>query len=133
MKVTQIYVIPIKGYPRMRASVNIVLDEVLKVKDIHIIAKRKGDGVDVIFPERRTSNGDYFAITYPINKEFRKEVVKAILDEYYRVLNEKGKPATKESSVGNSSEESPIENSDEADDSEGANNEVAPDDEPDLD
>ena len=39
MKVTQIHVIPIKGYPRMRASVNIVLDEVLKVKDIHIIAK----------------------------------------------------------------------------------------------
>ena len=88
MKVTQIHVIPIKGYPRMRASVNIVLDEVLKVKDIHIIAKKNGQGVDVIFPERRTSRGDYFAVVYPINKEFRTETVKAILDEYYRVLKE---------------------------------------------
>lgn len=122
MKVTQIHVIPIKGYPRMRASVNIVLDDVLKIKDIHIIAKRKGDGVDVIFPERRTSNGSYFAVIYPINKEFRKEVVKVILDEYYRVLNEGDK---------SNAEEAPSETSGEAEDSED-NADAMPEEEPDL-
>lgn len=94
MKVTDIKVVPIKSHNRLKATVTIVFDQVFKVRNIKILPRKNNNGFYVSFPEIINNRGDYFAVAFPMTKEFRSEVENAIIKEYFRVLKSKENPAS---------------------------------------
>ncbi len=65
---------------RVKAYVVIELDEVLKINGIRLI-----EGNSRLFaamPNRKVGDDKYVDYVYPINKELREKIEKAILDEY---------------------------------------------------
>lgn len=88
MEITKINVVPIQNHNRLKASVTIVLDGVFKVRSIKILPRKGGEGLYVSFPDTRNAKGEYFALAYPLTREFRREVESAILGEYQKVISE---------------------------------------------
>lgn len=72
----------------IRAYANLVIDEVFKVTNIAIIENQEKGQLFVSMPRYRTKLVDennrpvYQDTCYPITKEFREELFKAILTEY---------------------------------------------------
>ncbi len=89
MKITDIAVVPIYGRNFMLGTASIIFDDVFKIRDIRIRPRKQGNGIYVEYPQRKTARGDYYAISYPMTKEFRDEIDKVIIDEYHRVLDER--------------------------------------------
>ena len=72
-----------KENSRMKGYAEIVFDNCLKVNGIRII-----EGNTRLFaamPSRKISEGKYKDYVYPIEKELREKIEKAILDEYNKI------------------------------------------------
>lgn len=81
MKVTKVSVQrEEKENSRVKGYAVIELDGVLKINGIRII-----DGNSRMFaamPNRKVSDDKYIDYVYPVNKELREEIERAILEEY---------------------------------------------------
>ena len=81
MKVTKVSVQKEeKENSRVKGYAVIELDGVLKINGIRII-----DGNSRMFaamPNRKVSDDKYIDYVYPVNKELREEIERAILEEY---------------------------------------------------
>ena len=81
MKVTKVSVQKEeKGNSRVKGYAVIELDGVLKINGIRII--EGNSRMFAAMPNRKISDDKYIDYVYPVNKELREEIERAILEEY---------------------------------------------------
>jgi len=86
MQITEITIDP-TNEGLVRAYVNIVFDNCLKVEEIRVI---KGPtGLFVAMPSRKQSDGTDWDMAYPANDETRNMIEQAILTEYEKIVGER--------------------------------------------
>lgn len=90
MKITEISVI-IRTEDKLKAFVNITLDDVFVVRGLKVI--EGNSGLFVCMPSRKMPDGTFRDIAHPITNEFRQEMEEQVIKEYYRVL-ESGEVST---------------------------------------
>lgn len=83
MKVTKVSVQKEeKENSRVKGYAVIELDGVLKINGIRII--EGNSRMFAAMPNRKVSDDKYIDYVYPVNKELREEIERAILEEYNR-------------------------------------------------
>lgn len=87
MEITEVKVFPVSE-DKLRAFVSIVLDACFMVNDIKVI--RGKDGLFISMPSRKKKNGEFKDVAHPLNNETRRAIEVRVLDEYERVLGERG-------------------------------------------
>jgi len=80
MEITSVNIKVVKSEPPVAAYCSIVLDEAFCIRKIRVISKP--EGFVVCMPSMKNRDGKYTDICHPINQEFRKKVVVAILNAY---------------------------------------------------
>jgi stage V sporulation protein G len=86
MEITEISV-TIREEDKLKAFVNITFDETFVIRGLKII---KGPNRYFIsMPSRRMPDGTFRDIAHPIKIEFREQLEKQVLDEYFRVIGVK--------------------------------------------
>lgn len=84
MKITQVKIDYIVGYPRLKGIASIVLDDMLAINDIKIIQAQKGMCVE--FPNINKNKFGIESIA-PLNAQTRQYLQSAILDEYQSLVS----------------------------------------------
>jgi stage V sporulation protein G len=87
MEITEVKVFPIQE-EKLKAFVSIVFDQCFMVNDIKIIQGR--DGLFISMPSRKKKNGEFKDVAHPLNNETRRLIEEKVLEEYDRVLQERG-------------------------------------------
>lgn len=83
IEITEVRIRKIKTNNRIVALATIEIDNCFIVNDIKIL---KGEnGLFITMPSRKTSNGEYRDIAYPINKEIRELIQNVIIKEYNKI------------------------------------------------
>jgi len=77
--------INVRGEEKLKAFVNITFDDVFVVRGLKVI--QGNSGLFVCMPSRKMQDGTYKDIAHPIRNDFRQELEKLILDEYYSILS----------------------------------------------
>ncbi|MCX7835354.1 MAG: septation regulator SpoVG [bacterium] len=85
MKITEIN-ISLRDEERLKAFVNITLDDVFVVRGLKVI--QGNQGLFVCMPSRKMPDGSYKDIAHPINNTFRQELEQLILEKYRQKLVE---------------------------------------------
>jgi stage V sporulation protein G len=89
MEITEVKVFPIQE-EKLKAFVSIVFDQSFMVNDIKIIQGR--DGLFISMPSRKKKNGEFKDVAHPLNNETRRMIEEKVLEEYDRVLEDRGEP-----------------------------------------
>lgn len=71
---------------KLKAYASVCVNDSLLIKGIKIIDGKHGRFVAM--PCRKTKNGEFKDITFPITAELRKEVEQAVLEAYSKKLEE---------------------------------------------
>lgn len=87
MEITEVKVFPVSE-EKLKAFVSIVLDCCFMVNDIKVI--RGKDGLFISMPSRKKKNGEFKDVAHPLNNETRRMIEIHVLEEYERVLRERG-------------------------------------------
>jgi stage V sporulation protein G len=87
MEITEVKVFPVSE-EKLKAFVSIVLDCCFMVNDIKVI--RGKDGLFISMPSRKKKNGEFKDVAHPLNNETRRMIEVHVLEEYERVLRERG-------------------------------------------
>jgi stage V sporulation protein G len=87
MEITEVKVFPVSE-DKLKAFVSIVLDGCFMVNDIKVI--RGKDGLFISMPSRKKKNGEFKDVAHPLNNETRQMIEDFVLDEYERILRERG-------------------------------------------
>ena len=87
MDITEVKVFPVRE-EKLKAFVSIVFDGCFMVNDIKVI--RGKDGLFISMPSRKKKNGEFKDVAHPLNNDTRRRIEQQILDEYERVLEERG-------------------------------------------
>jgi stage V sporulation protein G len=80
MKITQVSTYKVESDSKVVGLASITLDDCLVVSDLKIM--QGSNGLFVSMPNRKNQKGEYKDIVFPITKEFRQELQKAILDKF---------------------------------------------------
>lgn len=72
---------------KLKAVASMTLDECFVIHDIKVIEGEQGFFISM--PSRKTPNGEYKDIVHPLNTETREVIIKRILEEYQKELNNK--------------------------------------------
>ncbi len=86
MQITDVKVRKVDSENRMKAVASVTFDDAFVVHDIKVI--ESATSTFIAMPSRKTPKGEWTDIAHPINQETRDMIVKAILDEYEKVLKE---------------------------------------------
>ena len=79
MKITKVQLL--KGnWKKTKAMVSVTFDDCFVVSGLKVIEGEKGAFVSM--PNRKLPDGTYKDTAFPITKEFREELIQAILKEY---------------------------------------------------
>lgn len=84
--VTEVTVRKIFSSNRVKGIASIIINDCIAINDIKIIQSMSG--MFIAMPSRRTPNGEFKDIVYPINAETRETIQKAILEEYENLLQQ---------------------------------------------
>lgn len=76
----------IVGGEKLKAYASVLVEDSFLAKGIKIIDGRNGRFVAM--PSRRTMNGEYADICFPITKELREEIERVVLEAYAKKLEE---------------------------------------------
>lgn len=82
-KVDKIYLLPDEG--KRKALVTILINDCFAVSGIRIV--NGSNGLFIAMPERKTNDGEFIDICYPINRETRDGLEKLILTAYKNYLD----------------------------------------------
>lgn len=94
MKITDVRIRKVNDEGKMRAVVSVTFDDEFVVHDIKIIDGQSG--LFIAMPSRKMGEDDFRDIAHPLLSETRNKIKDAIFNEYYRVLNERGKTSESE-------------------------------------
>lgn len=72
---------------KLKAVASMTLDECFVIHDIKVIEGEQGFFISM--PSRKTPNGEYKDIVHPLNTETREAIIKRILEEYQKELDNK--------------------------------------------
>ena len=79
MKITKVQLT--KGdWGKTKAMVSVTFDDCFVVSGLKVLEGEKGAFVSM--PNRKTAEGEYKDTCFPITKEFRQELIDAVLKEY---------------------------------------------------
>jgi len=75
-------VYPLKNQPEnaTKAFASVTVDDLIAIKGIRIVEGTKGHFVTM--PQSRDNEGNYHDIAFPVNGDLRKDMNKAVLDEF---------------------------------------------------
>ena len=85
MQITDIKVFPVNE-ERLKAYVTIIIDNCFLVREIKVI--NGNSGYFVAMPSKKRKDGTYRDLAHPINQETRDMLEKAILDAYWKRMEE---------------------------------------------
>ena len=85
---SEVYIIE-NSTSKVVATATIIIDECFVVKGLKIFDG--ANGYFVSMPNKKTQNGEYKDIAFPITKEAREQITQTVLQEYERKLNEVAK------------------------------------------
>jgi len=71
-----------------KAFANVGIEDLVAINGIRVVNGEKGDFVAM--PQSKDKDGNYHDIAFPINGDLRKEMNKAVLDQYKEVMKERG-------------------------------------------
>ena len=80
MRITDVKVRKVDGTSRLKAIVEITIDDAFVVHELRVIEGK--NGLFVAMPNRKTANGEYEDICFPITAEARQQITDEILKEY---------------------------------------------------
>ena len=86
MNITDIRIRKIYENERLRALVSVTIDHDLAVHDLKVISGP--ERLFVAMPSRKTRTGEFKDVCFPVKKELRDELEKAVLDAYSKKLEE---------------------------------------------
>ena len=78
---------PAKQESKLKAYVNIVLNDCFVIRGVRVIEGQKG--LFISMPSIQKKNGEFQDVAHPINKETRKELEQKIFKAYESKLEEK--------------------------------------------
>ena len=84
MEITDVAVVPVEEN-KLRAYVNITIDDCFMVRGLKII--RGNEGLFVAMPNKKGKNGMFRDVAHPINSETRKLIEEIVLEKYYESLD----------------------------------------------
>lgn len=73
----------IPGNAPLRAIVSVTFDDQLALHEIKVVYAN--DRYFIVMPSKMISRGEYLDYVHPINREFRKTIEDAVLEEYHKV------------------------------------------------
>ena len=85
MKITEISVAPVDEN-KLKAYVNITIDECFMVRGLKVI--QGGKGLFVAMPNKKGKNGLFRDVAHPINPETRQMIEEMVLDKYCEITGE---------------------------------------------
>jgi stage V sporulation protein G len=85
MKITDVAVVPVEEN-KLRAYVNITIDQVFMVRGLKVILGT--DGLFVAFPNKKGKNGMFRDVAHPLNSETRSEIEGLVLAAYAQALRD---------------------------------------------
>jgi len=80
MNITEVKTYPVLGDGKIRAMVSITIDECFVVTGLKIIEGSKG--LFVSMPSRKTADGEYKDVCFPVTKDTREAMQEQILAAY---------------------------------------------------
>ena len=83
IEITEVRVRKVNTNNRVVALATIEIDNCFVVNDIKVLEGE--NGLFIGMPNRKTSNGEYRDIAYPINRETRQLIQNAIIEEYNKI------------------------------------------------
>ena len=90
MEVTEVKVFPLrKPNDKLKAFATIVFDSCFIIRDLKVI--NGNSGLFVAMPSRKLEDGTYEDIVHPINSETRQKIEQAVLEEYERAKDRRGR------------------------------------------
>ena len=72
----------LKGADKAKAMASCVVSNAIMITGIRIVEGPKG--IFVSMPQRRSPQGEYSDVAFPISKEMRLELTRLVLDEFER-------------------------------------------------
>jgi len=85
MQITDIKVFPVNE-ERLKAYVTIIIDNCFLIREIKVI--NGNSGYFVAMPSKKRKDGTYRDLAHPINQETRDMLEKAIMDAYWKRVEE---------------------------------------------
>ena len=80
MQITDVRVRRVTSQGKMKAKIDITIDDAFVIHDVKVIETDKG--TFIAMPSKKLPNGDYKDVAHPINTETREMLQKAVLDKY---------------------------------------------------
>lgn len=91
MEITEITV-TLRNEDKLKAFVNVTFENKFVVRGMKVI--KGANGFFVSMPSRKMPDGSFRDIAHPINNDFRQFIEDAILQEYYRVMEQGQEPGS---------------------------------------
>lgn len=80
MQITDVRVRKVTSQGKMKAKIDITIDNAFVIHDVKVIETDKG--TFIAMPSKKLPNGEYKDVAHPINTETREMLQKAVLDKY---------------------------------------------------
>lgn len=80
MQITDVRVRKVTSQGKMKAKIDITIDNAFVIHDVKVIETDKG--TFIAMPSKKLPNGDYKDVAHPINTETREMLQKAVLEKY---------------------------------------------------
>lgn len=80
MEITRVEIRPLEDEGALKAFASVIFDDVFVVHGVKVIEGR--DGLFVAMPSRPVKDGDYVDVAHPINRDFHRDLERAVLDRY---------------------------------------------------
>jgi stage V sporulation protein G len=90
MNITDVKISKLSGEEKCKALASITIEGSFVVTGIRIIESQ--NGLFCAMPSRKTANGEYKDICFPITAEARKKMIDAILDKYNNTSSDSDLP-----------------------------------------
>ena len=93
MKVTNVKIKKVDGekFDRLRAYVDVTLDDVLVIHGLKLMQGEQG--LFVAMPSRKMRNEEFKDIVHPIRPELRKDITKVVQEKYFSLEQEQEQEA----------------------------------------
>ena len=76
---------------RLKAYASITFDQAFVVRGLKVIEGK--NGLFVVMPSRKLSDGTFKDIAHPLNNETRGQIEKTVLNKFYETMPESGERA----------------------------------------
>lgn len=84
MTITDVKIRKTFDSPPLRAIVSVTFDDCLALHDIKIVSTGAKD--ILVMPARKSADGKFKDIVHPTTLEFRLQLEKTVMDEYFKYL-----------------------------------------------